>query len=156
MYSRAISKSGFGRRHLGRSRGFSLLEVLIGIVVLAVVIVTLYTAFAQGTFMTHVAREDLRASQILLEKSEVIRLCGWNQVCTNLPATFTAPYDPRMPNYGLVYNGSISIMDAPMAAGYGNNLKEARIRLTWKTGKVPHERELRTYIARYGLQTYVD
>lgn len=118
----------------------------------------LYTALTHGVFMTHMTREDLRATQILLAQSEALRLCGWDKLGSNgwVPRAFTARYDPQGGTPGPVYQCSILLTNAPMAASYGNNLKEARIQVVWRTGNVTRRRELDTFIARYGLQTYVD
>ena len=50
---------------------------------IGVISVTLYIAIAQGFAATQVARENLRATQILQEKMETIRLYGWDQI--NVP-----------------------------------------------------------------------
>lgn len=135
--------------------GFTLPEVLIGVLMLGIVVVALYTAFTYGNFMTQLAREDMRATQILLEKGEALRLCGWQQL-SNVPPTFVATYEPGVTNTSLVYTGSISIINPAVSAGYGNNLREARVLVRWSSGMLGRQRELRTYVARYGLQTYVD
>lgn len=153
MYLESSSAESGARARPG---AFSLPEVLIGILVMGVVVVALYTAFAHGARMMQMAREDLRATQILTEKCEALRLAGWNVVASNLPPTFTANYEPGATNSTVVYAGTISLVDAPTASGYNGRLKEARIQVTWKTGKLARQRELRTYVARYGLQSYVD
>lgn len=136
--------------------GLSLVEALIGILVVGIAVGALYTAFTQGIVITQMAREDSRATQILLEKCETLRLCGWSQLVSNgVPANFTALYDPQSEHAGAVYEGSVTIADSPMNTSYQTNLKQVRIRVAWKTGGLARERELKTFVARYGLQTYV-
>ncbi len=76
--------------------GFSLLEALIGMTVVGVVFVSLYAAMASGFSMTALARENLRATQILTEMGETFRLYTWTQITTPgwVPTQFTATYSP--------------------------------------------------------------
>jgi Tfp pilus assembly protein PilV len=60
-----------------------MVEVLMAAGLIGVISVTLYIAIAQGFAATQVARENLRATQILQEKMETIRLYGWDQI--NVP-----------------------------------------------------------------------
>ncbi len=140
-----------------RQAGFSLVEVTVGMGLLATVMGALFSSFTSGFFTVQLARENLRATQILLEKVETIRLYSWDQINTPgfIPATFTAPYDPNSTNGGLTYTGTMTISDAPISSSYSNEMKQFTVQLNWKTGKLDRAREFTTYVARNGLQTYI-
>lgn len=143
----------------GRGRfAFTLVEVLAALAVIGVVVVAFYSAFAQGFTLTAMAREDQRATQILLQKSETIRLCTWDQISSNgfLPASFTVAYDPQATNSGVTYTGTISVASAPLNTPYSNDLKQITVQLQWTTGKLARQRQLKTFVAKNGLQTYID
>ena len=75
---------------------FTLSEVIVAVGVLAVSFVSLYAGISAGFAMTQVSRENLRATQIMVEKMEGIRLFNWNQVTESnmIPETFTERYYP--------------------------------------------------------------
>src|SRR5262245_30151305 len=94
-----------GRRKNRRAAGFSLVEVTVGMAVIGTSAIALFSGFTSGFFTMQMARENLRATQIMLEKTETLRLYSWDQINTGgfIPATFTAPYDPNSTNGGIVY-----------------------------------------------------
>src|SRR5262245_17486438 len=57
---------------------FTLVEVMMGVLVLGIMVVSLYTGFAFGFTQIRIARENVRATQVLLEKMEVMRLLNWD------------------------------------------------------------------------------
>src|SRR4051794_7273382 len=76
---------------------FTFIEVLAATLVLGVVAVSIYFGLAAGDSEIKATREDLRATQIMLQKLEAIRLFTWSQVTdpTNyLTSNFTEDYDP--------------------------------------------------------------
>ena len=143
-----------------RSRAaFSLIETVVGIGIMGTVATALLAGFTGGFFTMQLARENQRATQIILEKTETIRLYNWDQVNTPgfIPSTFTATYDPQATNSssGTVYNGTLTITDAPINASYSNDMKQVTVTLTWKTGDVDRSRSYKTYISRNGIQNYI-
>jgi len=63
---------------------FTLVEVMVGVGVMGIMMVSLYAGFAFGFNQIRLARENVRAIQVLEERMEVVRLLNWNQVI-NLP-----------------------------------------------------------------------
>ena len=57
---------------------------------LGFMVVSLYAGFSSGFAVLRVARENLRATQVLEERMEVVRLIRWNDVVADgfIPATF--------------------------------------------------------------------
>jgi prepilin-type N-terminal cleavage/methylation domain-containing protein len=139
---------------------FTLVEVMVALSVGAIMFVGLYAGFSTGFAVIQVARENLRAVQILQEKMETIRLYNWNQV-TNvgfIPTNFVETFYSVGTNVssGILYTGAISIGRAPMDhENYAHDLRMVSVHLTWESGKVLRKREMHTLVSRYGLQNYI-
>jgi Tfp pilus assembly protein PilV len=141
---------------------FALAEVLVAVLVLAIIALAFYGALSSGFSVTQTTREDLRATQILMQKAEAIRLCTWDQL-TNF--TFQEQYDPTATSSvagGVVYNGTVSNGSAtniPNSAAYAGNVRLITLTVGWTNyngrSQVPHTRQIQTQVARYGLQNYI-
>jgi hypothetical protein len=139
---------------------YSLAEVMVAVFVLGVIGLAYYSALSSGFSVVQSTREDLRATQIMMQKIEAIRLCTWSQL-TNF--TFQETYDPLSTNNnGTVYTGSVAIGPATALVNnpsYSNNMCLVTVTLGWTNynGRrpVPHTRKMQTEVARYGLQNYV-
>ena len=149
-----------------RTVGFTLVEVLVAIAIMGIVFVTLYTGIANGFCSIGLAREDMRASQILLEKSETLRLYTWSQVTNSVFPMFTETYNPTTTGAGegAIYSGSFtvskisssSIPDKKLKdANYDDEMRVVTITLNWTNGSLPRQRSLSTYVAQDGLHNYV-
>jgi type II secretory pathway pseudopilin PulG len=142
-------------------RAFTLIEALVGFAVTAVALVSLYAGITYGIGLTQVTRENLRATQLMLEKFETVRLYTWDQINgTNgfvIPVSFTNAYavDTTGKASGVVYTGSMTIVDAPLGTTYSSDLKLVTVTLNWISAGVPRTRTMQTFIARQGLQQYV-
>jgi len=137
---------------------FSLVEATVGISILATVGGAMMTGITTGFFTMKMALENLRATQIMLEKVETIRLYNWDEInATNyIPVNFTNSYDPHsLTAGGTVYLGTMTITRAPFTNSYSDNLRQVNITLNWTTGSLPRSRTLATLVARDGLQSYV-
>jgi type II secretory pathway pseudopilin PulG len=140
--------------------GFSLAEATVAMALVGTAVAALCSGFATGIFTMQMARENLRATQIMLEKVETIRLYSWDQINTPgfIPPEFTAQYDPSAPpgQGGVTYYGTLTIStNAPVGASYSNNMALVTVTLHWKTGSLDRTRQFTTYISRYGLQDYI-
>lgn len=140
-------------------RAFSLIEVLTATAIVGIVFVSLYLGLANGFGVIQLTRENLRATQILQEKCETIRLYTWEQISSNgfIPTNFLAYYYPNTnrESVGLTYTGTVTIADSRIPESYGTNIKLIRVQLGWKSGEVERSREMETFISRYGLQNYI-
>jgi len=146
----------------GKKAAFTLVEVLVAVLVVGIVSISLFACFSQGFAAMESSRENLRATQILLQKMETIRLCTWSQL-TNL--TFTAYYDPNSTNAassGVIYTGTVTTNAAsgiPSTNSYQSNICLVNVSLTWTNyildRPIPHSRQMQTQVARYGLQNYI-
>jgi prepilin-type N-terminal cleavage/methylation domain-containing protein len=141
-------------------KGYTLVETVVAAAILTVAVSGVMVCFGYGFLIMQHARENQRATQIMLEKVEIIRLYSWDQVNTPgfVPSTFTDVYDPKSATApGVTYQGTLAIRDAPISGvNYATNVKEFLITLNWTTqGRVQHTRTLSTLVAKDGIQNYV-
>lgn len=132
-----------------------------------IMFVSLYAAIASAFSTIEVNRENLRATQILLEKTEMLRCYNWEQInngwCGNaytatnasVPATFNAPYYPDGANGGFLYNGTVIVTNAPADTTYADDMRSVTITVTWTSGNAPRTRSMTSLVSRYGLQNYI-
>lgn len=137
---------------------FSLIEVLVGLGLVAVLFVSMYVGFTSGFGVVQLSRENQRATQILLEKMETLRLYSWDQITTAgfIPPTFTAPfYATNNTGMGMIYTGLVTIASSPMTESYSNDVKLITVQVGWVSGKASRSRTMNTFVPRYGLQNYI-
>jgi type II secretory pathway pseudopilin PulG len=141
-------------------KGFTLVDVIMAIALLGVMASGIFGSFRYGFFTLQLTRENQRATQILLEKVETLRLYSWDQINQPnfVPATLPPEYyDPQgaSGSQGVVYNGTVTIANYPLGASYAANMRQVTITMNWTTRNIPHTRSLTTYIAKDGIQNYV-
>ena len=144
------------------SAAFTLVETLVGVAVMGMMIVSLYGGFAYGFREIRLAREEERATQILEERMEVVRLFNWDQVINlpgYIPAAFTAPFyasnPTNPPSNAFNYTGTVVVTNAPGAETYQADLRMITIQVTWPSGNITRTRQMTTLVSQYGLQKYV-
>src|SRR3954464_14820287 len=81
---------------LRSSSGFSLIEVAIAMSVVGVSFIALYAALTSCLVSVQASREDLRATQIMVESMDRLRLYNWDQVTDPAfsPQKYNLYYDP--------------------------------------------------------------
>src|SRR5688572_28257443 len=138
---------------------YSMIEVMVAVVVLAIMFVSLYSGFSAGFAVIQLARENLRATQILQEKMETIRLYTWEQINTPgfVPTNFVDTFYASGTNAGgsMSYTGRVTIVRPVITEAYSNELKAVRINLQWVSAGVLRNREMQTLVTRNGLQNYI-
>ena len=140
--------------------GVTLVDVIMAVALLGVMASGVFGSFRYGFFTLQLARENQRATQILLEKVETLRLYSWDQVnATNfIPANLPPEYyDPQAATgaRGTVYNGTVTLANCPLTSSYAANLRQVTVTMNWTTRNIPHTRSITTYIAKDGIQNYV-
>lgn len=142
-----------------RTAAFTLVEVLFAVVVLATVAIAFYAALSSGFAVVQSARENLRATQIMTQKLEAVRLCRWDQLGN---FSFVEPYDPIGTNRGTLFSGTVMTNAAsivPDTCAYKPNMRQVTVTLTWTNTAGPRPmtctRQMKTNVARYGLQNYI-
>lgn len=150
-----VSRSG------GAESAFTLIEAMVGIWVIGLVIGSIYACFSLGFTTLELNSEELRATQILQEKMEIVRLFNWNQVTNSgfIPSSFSESFystNSGSTNTGLIYNGTVTLANAPVSETYAGDLRMITIQLNWTSANnVAHERDMTTFISRYGMQNYI-
>jgi type II secretory pathway pseudopilin PulG len=157
-----ITKS---ERQKADSRAYTVVEVLVAVCVLAIMIISLYGGFSAGFAVVQVARENMRATQIMVQRLETMRLYNWDQVRNTvsfLKPTFIERYDPSSPNAGTIYSGFVSTNAASVgSATYTTNMRTIVVTLFWTNyqhgtrNALVRQRQMETYVARYGMQNYI-
>ena len=135
-----------------------------GVAIVGISFASLYVGMASGFGLTRSSREDLRATQILLEHMEGIRLHNWNQVTQSnmIPSKFTTYYYPESmgtnnSSQGVTYSGNISVTTPVIspAPTYIDKLRMVDVEVQWTSGQNQRSRRMSTIIARDGLQNYI-
>ena len=156
MKSHLESESAGRQRRLPQA--FTVLEVVVAMLIIGLIVLAVYSAITSGMGTVRMARENLRATQILLDKMETIRLYDWDQLNNNFIApSFIANYDVTNASTtaGVLYYGTVSIAPADTATSYSDDMKLVTVRLNWKTGQIARSRDLSTYVCRTGIQNYL-
>ena len=143
--------------------GFTLVESAVALTIGAIMLTTLYSAFACGFTTVRVSRESLRATQIMLSKLEGIRLGAFGQLTNTVyyPNSFTESFDPKddaTQAGGVVYNGTFTSAVPPSGSlpdSYRTNMLLVTVSLSWTSGNMQHTNSMQTYAARDGIETYV-
>src|SRR5947207_1235688 len=99
---------------------YTLAEVVVAVALVAILFVSLYGGMTSGFAVTQSSRENLRATQIILQYMEGIRLYNWDQLTVSnwIPATFTDYYYPQAvpgESRGIPYIGSMFVTNAGTA-----------------------------------------
>jgi hypothetical protein len=161
-----LSSRSISRRH---SPAYTLAEIMVSVFVLAVMLTSLYAGFSSGFAIVKLSQENLRATQIMVQKLEDVRIYTWSQVTntTFLRTNFTDYYNPSGTNNsttGATYSGSVLVAnaDASIPADYRNRMKAITITLFWtnflqkpNTNVIVRSRQMQTQVARYGMQDYI-
>ena len=137
-------------------------------VILGFVGTSLYGAFGAGFCLIQSTRESLRATQILVQKTEAVRLFTWSQVAdtTNfLKFNFTEKYDPlgaTNNSGGAQYTGYVRASvpaTGELPEAYRTNMRTITVTLYWTnyngSKAIVHQREMQTRVARNGMQNYI-
>lgn len=135
-----------------------MVDVVVSVAIIAIMCTGLVGSLTYGFFVMGSARENSRATQVMLETLESIRLYNWDQLHSNdfVPAAFTNTYDPQAVSgsQGFTYYGSI-VTNSVGLAPIGSNLISMTVSLRWTNRGIPHYRTVTTFIAKDGIQNYV-
>jgi len=148
-----------------RESAQNLPEAIIAVALVGTMLVSLYAGFSSGFTIVRSTRENLRATQILVQRMEAIRLYTWNELLyTNNfnNTTFVESYDPlgalSGTGGGTVYSGTI-LLDVPddLPAAYRSDMRTVTISVFWTNNlggePVTHSRQMQSCVARFGLRS---
>ena len=158
----SVPQSASKHRTHGQT-AFTILEVLVGAAIFGLGLVSLLVGLSSSFAFTRLAREELRATQIMLERMETIRLYNWAQINGSnafvIPTTFTNAYYPPGLSIagGIYYTGQITISAATNldTASYSNAMRFVSVSLWWPSGNMLRTRSMTSLVGSNGIQNYV-
>lgn len=132
---------------------FTLVDVMVAMGVLGVVLLSLFASFTFGFSQIKLFREELRATQILQEKTEALRLYTWLQINSQfVPENFTNALGST-PNF---FRGKLKVNPVVITnTSYSTNLRQIEITVNWTNNHKIRTRSTRTFVSEFGLQNYV-
>lgn len=140
---------------------FTLAELMVASAILAIMVVSLFGGISFGFSSISLARQNLRATQIALEKMEIVRMYSWEQINSNgyVPSAFTAPFFPSLTasdtNGGVTYYGTIDISKVKLSTTYDDDMRQVLVTLNWTNKNIPQSVQMSTYVSQYGMQRYI-
>src|SRR6266436_3732423 len=150
-------------RHYGKSSAaaFTLAEAMISIMVGSVMLTALYSSFTFGFGAVKLSREDLRATQILLQRLETLRLTSFSAIQAGTSTDYYEPSSGTNGSRGAVYTIAITT-NAPTSSDmpvqpvyYMNKMRKITVTATWTNANQVRTRSLMTYASQAGIQSYV-
>jgi hypothetical protein len=136
-------------------------ETLVATLISGIMLPTLFTGLASAFSGMKATRENLRATQIIVQRMESLRLAPYTtlQNPAAYPATSTEYYTPsgqasaKGTPYTITYNWAPGPSSLPPS--YRTNMLLVTVTASWKSGNVQRTRSMQSYVARYGIQRYV-
>jgi type II secretory pathway pseudopilin PulG len=142
--------------------GFTLMETVVATLITGIMLPTLYTGLASSFSTVQATRENLRATQILVQRMEAVRLAPYKtlQDAAAYPTNSTEYYSPSGQTNGsggAAYTVTYNWVPAPstLPPSYRTNMMLVTVTASWNSGNVPRTRSMQSYVARYGVQRYV-
>ncbi len=147
------------------SLAFGLTEVLVGSAVAGVVLLAVFAGMGSSFEIMQLSREDMRATQIMVERLEAIRGSGWSKLTNSTPPAFTEYFTPNSSGSGgagVAFNGVV-ILSAPTFATtpspvptYLSDMTNVTIQLTWMnsasgTTRFRRVRSMSTFVTKNGI-----
>jgi len=158
-----LMKTNQAVKQIRAAAAFTLTEVVISAAILTISAAGLFGGVRFAYFAMKMARENQRATQIVLERTEAIRCFSWDMIkAGNVPTNFTEYYDPTVTNNpgsgystGTKYSGTVQLASFPWSTSYATNMKQLTVTVTWTNGTLVRSRTNVTYISYNGVQNYV-
>jgi hypothetical protein len=126
------------------------------VAIVGVLVITLYGALASSVTLVRACQGNERVTQILSDKMDTVRLYNWTQMTNGFVLTnFVLGIDPLDSASRPYYTGTIAIVQAPIPEIYKTNLLQVTVTVDWVSDSRPQTRSMSTYVAKYGLQTYI-
>lgn len=124
-----------------KSEGFTLIEVLVTIFLLAIVLISMISAFIYGFNILSRIKQVAVAAQIVQEEMEKIRNMDFDSILL-LGSSFSHE------DLGQLLEGQgIRALEA----GPGDDIKKLSVSVTWKHRGEPQRKDVVTYITREGI-----
>ena len=152
------------RKQNGKEAGFSLIEVLITIFILGVVCITLVSVFIYGFNLLQKTKKVALATQIAQEEIEIYRNMNYDDVKIKCPSegvvTFASLSDENTAKAYLsnttYFTGGLGSVSIEREAVPGDDIRKLTVRITWLFHGRSQEKNVVTYISRYGINGVKD
>jgi len=147
---------------------------MVAVAVMGVMVVSLYLGISASFAIIQRTRENLRATQLLVQRVETVRLYTWDQLLNkgataSFQTNFTDIYDPLSVTNGMgggvTYHGNIQVTAPPpvsvlpASVSYRGDVALVSVSLRWTnqtgTATFPHVRQYQTLVAKSGMQRFV-
>jgi prepilin-type N-terminal cleavage/methylation domain-containing protein len=146
---------------------FTLPEVLVSIVLVSIVTVSLFAGITQGFVVVDVGRDNMRATQLMVNTMEIVRLYNWDQINSNgfIPTNYTTFLYPTNTSRANALDTvtlanrraqvQIGITTPNLGTTYQTNMRQVQITVTWTNQNVTRLRTMTSFVAEEGIQKYV-
>ncbi len=124
-----------------REGGFTLIEVLVTIMILAVVLIALFSCFIYGFTVISRVRQASIATQCMQEELELIRNMPFDDILS-LDSSFTNESLPLLEDS----SGILSLEDSG-----GNDIKKLTVSVIWSYKGRQIRRDIVTFVTRKGI-----
>jgi len=138
------------------------MEVSIAMAFIGMFFVSLLSGLSWVVASVQWSREYARATQLMDEKLDTIRLYSWDQINTpgyiqtDFVATFsTLTNGTTTTASGLIYTGTVAIADAGLTEAYSNAVKQVTVNVQWSSFGRSHSAQMSTLVAQYGMQSFI-
>ena len=167
-----------------RELAFTLAELLVSVALVSVVVVSLYAGIVQGMVIVDVGRDNMRATQLMVNTMEIVRLYNWDQINSNgyIPTNFVTELYPTnsartavpiieeqeliqeeirlieevaKENPNRMCEVNIAITTPNLGTAYQTNMRQIDITVKWTNQNVVRTRTMSSFIAEEGIQKYV-
>lgn len=143
---------------------FTMIELLVSVTIVLIIFVTIFGCMTMGFTVTQLSRENLRATQIMLDKMEGVRLYKWDDL-TNasfLRSGFSNWFFEtnnigfaNATGNGVQYTGQVLVTATPLTTTYSNSIRQVVVTVNWTSLNTPHQRSMMTYVSQMGAQNYI-
>lgn len=143
---------------------FSLIELVVAISIILITFLTIFGGLTMGLSVIKLSRENLRATQIMLDKMEGVRLYNWDQITnsTTLQASFTNWFFETnsigtvvAAGSGVSYTGQVLVASVPFTNSTSPRMRSVNVNLGWVSGGISHMRTMGTFVSQEGMQNYI-
>lgn len=124
-----------------RESGFSLIETIVAVTILAVMLLSLVSVFVYGFNALSRTRQTALATQIAQEEMETIRALTFDQIAA-LGVTFTHAKLSSLP-------GGQGVL--AVEAGPGVDIKKVSVGVRWIFRGLQRKKDIVTYMTRKGI-----
>ena len=137
-------------------QAFTIVEALVATCLLTICMATVFMGISTGFATIQAARENLRATQLLLEKFEAVRLMTYDQLWSASVTNYTtnAYYDIQTTN-GVRYTLTVNVSSNLPVTTYRADLSLVTMTVSWTNGSIGRQKTMSSYAAKSGLQQYV-